>query len=55
MSVTIFEEFTEFVGSKVLADTVTEIQEEKYLPISVCSIPRVTHVDRLMFTLRYVK
>jgi hypothetical protein len=43
------------MGSKVMADTVTEIQEAKYLQISVYSTPRVTHVDRLMFTLRYVK
>jgi hypothetical protein len=43
LSVTIYEEFIEHMGSKVLAAIVTEIQKAKYFSISVDSTPDVTH------------
>jgi hypothetical protein len=45
----------EFMGSKVLAAIVTEIQKAKYFSISVDSTLDVTHIDQLIFILRYVK
>jgi hypothetical protein len=55
LSVTICKEFTELMGSKVLAATVTEIQKAKNFSISVDSTPDIAHINPLTFILRYVK
>jgi uncharacterized membrane protein YecN with MAPEG domain len=45
----------EFMGSKMLAATVIEIQKVKCFTISVDYIPDAIHVDQLTLILQYAK
>ncbi|GFX65936.1 zinc finger MYM-type protein 1 [Trichonephila clavipes] len=52
---TICEEIIEKTGNKVQENIIKDIQEAKYLFLSIDSTPDVSHTDQLTVVLRYVR
>lgn len=55
LSKTVYEEFVQLMGKKVLQQIVTEIKKSKYYSIIVDSTPDISHADQLAFIIRYLQ
>jgi hypothetical protein len=55
LSSTICNEFIELMASKILTQIKDEIKISKYYSIIVDSTPDISHIDQLIFVIRYIQ
>ena len=49
------EEIIEIMGNQVLAVIVKELQQSKYISLSIDSTPDISHIDQLAIVVRYIR